>query len=302
LTRLERRTFIDIAHPCSEGEEVVAPVITPDTGVQGNTTVYGVLYVVDLCLYGQLLHLPLSTPHVDANLAQHHDRCMAMGEEAGRSIGPEGWGLHSCSVDAEDGERVRALAAAMANPLRGELLAVIAENTESGVSVRQLAEKMHQPGRRVRYHLDALAHQGLITVVREQIRRGAAERFYRVELIPMLSTEAMELIDDAEAQQVTSQAARCIFLDMSAAVAAGIFGARRGSSAIRRIGEVDLRGWEELSAIHDAALAEAQAVFAKCEKRLADSAEGPIRAIAALLLFEPASTAPREDRKAPNNS
>jgi DNA-binding transcriptional ArsR family regulator len=224
-----------------------------------------------------------------------------MGEEAGRSVGPEGSVFRSCPVDAKDSNRVRALAAAMANPLRVDLLTAISENQGSGVSVRQLAERVHQPRRRVRYHLDALARQGLISVVREQRRRGATERFYRVELMPMLSPEAVEHIGDAEVQQIMLQVLRCIFLDASTAVAAGTFGARRGSSGIRSTGEVDLRGWEELSAIHDAALVEAQAVLARSEERLSGSTESPIRAIAALLLFEPAGEPPK-DKDDPRHS
>jgi len=181
---------------------------------------------------------------------------------------------------------MRALVAAMAHPVRAKLLSGVAEKSEKGVSVRQLSERTGEPRRRVRYHLDALLKAGLIGIESRRNRGGTVERFYQVEVMPWLTTEDLDELDEELARHMSAQILKAILSDASSAVAAKLFGLRSGHIVIRMAAEVDEQGWGELGSLQERALRESQAVVARSRERLEET-EGPaISALVALLLFE----------------
>jgi DNA-binding transcriptional ArsR family regulator len=180
-------------------------------------------------------------------------------------------------------EQLRLLAEAMAHPLRGRVLQAVAEKSRDGVCIHQLAARLRESKRRVRYHIDVMSELGLVEIARVRTRRGVTERFYRVTVRPCIHEE---LVDRDQARQLLVEGLKAILADASAAIAAKVFGMRPGHSIIRIAAEVDRQGWVELVAIQEAALAEAEAAAARAWDRLQTSAEPLIPAIAAMLLFE----------------
>jgi len=183
-------------------------------------------------------------------------------------------------------ERLRALAEAMAHPVRAKLLFAVAEKSDAGVSIRQLSERVREPSRRVRYHLDALLEVGLVGIASRRSRRGVVERFYRIELMPWLTTEELDEYDEDQARQMSVQILKAILGDASLAVGAKVFGLRSGHIVVRIPGEVDDQGWEELGSLQVRALHESQAVLQRSRDRLKSTGDDPISALVALLLFE----------------
>lgn len=202
-----------------------------------------------------------------------------------RTQGPRGV---SDDGDAEirEGARFHALLEAMADPLRSRLLIAIEDHRATGVSVRELADELGEPSRRVRYHIDALASQGLIAVAEERPRRGVVERYYRTERKPRISLEEMDLVEEEQGRKISMQILKAILSDASAAAAAGTFGTRADEATIRIRGAVDRQGWRELHATHTWALGNLEAIIDKAEARLMESDESPIPAVSALLLFQ----------------
>jgi DNA-binding transcriptional ArsR family regulator len=89
-------------------------------------------------------------------------------------------------------------AAIVRDPLRKELLLIIAEIDGDGTSPRQLSEHPATEGRSlsvVSYHVRTLAQSGLLDLVRRRQRRGAVEHFYRV------SAEGAKLVETISRQE-----------------------------------------------------------------------------------------------------
>jgi DNA-binding transcriptional ArsR family regulator len=186
----------------------------------------------------------------------------------------------------QSSEQQRLLVEAMAHPIRAKLLFAVADKSEEGVSVRQLSERIGEPQRRVRYHLDALQDMGLVGIASRRSRGGVVERFYRSEQALMLTTEQLAEWDEDHARRISAQILKTILVDASGALGANVFGMRAGHSLLRVPGEVDEQGWDELGKIQERALDEVQAVLAASRDRLSASGESPIPTLTALLLFE----------------
>jgi DNA-binding transcriptional ArsR family regulator len=174
----------------------------------------------------------------------------------------------------------------MAHPVRAKLLFAVAEKSADGVSIRQLSERVKEPPRRVRYHLDALLDLGLVSIASKRSRRGVIERFYRAEHVPSLTTEQLDEYDEDQARQTSVQILKAVLGDASRAVGAEVFGSRSGHIVIRIPGEVDEQGWGELGSLQEKALDESQAVIERSRDRLRATGDNPISALVALLLFE----------------
>ncbi len=174
----------------------------------------------------------------------------------------------------------------MGDPVRSRLLFAIADAVE-GASVRQVAGKIGESQRKVRYHLDRLVEQGLVTVAREIKRRGVVERYYRLAVPTLIPSREIEALDVDESRKISLQILKAILADAGAAASAGMFGTREGHATLRVPGEVDDQGWEELAALYLHMLSTVQGIMASSRTRLAaETGNVPIRAIAAFLLFE----------------
>jgi DNA-binding transcriptional ArsR family regulator len=191
----------------------------------------------------------------------------------------------------EDLERLRAQTEAMADPILSRILYSIGDELfaaaeDPGASVRQLAEHLGEPKRKIRYHLGKLADQGLVVVAGKRVRRGVVENYYRVKEVGIITAEQLGSLSDARSRQIAQQIVRAVVSDVSTAVAAKTLGARPGWAALRIPGKVDLQGWEELGGIHEQTLYKIQEVLEGSQRRLAESGEEAISSVSALLLFD----------------
>jgi DNA-binding transcriptional ArsR family regulator len=172
------------------------------------------------------------------------------------------------------------------DPVRRRLLLLLADKPE-GVSIRQLARRLHEPTRRVRHFIGALVDAGLVVVENERPRRGTIERTYRAARFPVLwIDEWPEESQPAEVKIVLLDILRLIFDTVTSAIAAGRFLERRGWCVARTWREVDAQGWQELAETHERAAREVVATVERSKARLARSGEEAIPAISALLLLE----------------
>jgi DNA-binding transcriptional ArsR family regulator len=193
--------------------------------------------------------------------------------------------------EPQDAAQVRVLLKAMADPLRSRLLMTVADAQEGGVTIRQISQKVGEPLRRVRYHLDTMVTDGLVAVVGERKRRGVLERFYRVERPVLLSDEELGTLTEEDfrklAPKAFAQVLKAIIADAGRAVAEGTFATRPGQAIARIPGEVDPQGWEELGAIHKAVARQVQAVLEEAGSRIgSDTERGVIRVLSAIMFFE----------------
>jgi DNA-binding transcriptional ArsR family regulator len=172
------------------------------------------------------------------------------------------------------------------DPVRRRLLLLLADKPE-GVSIRQLAERVGEPTRRVRHFIGALVDAGLVVVEQERPRRGTIERTYRAAGFPIFWIDEWPAeFQPAEVKIVLLDILRLIFDTVTSAIAAGTFTRRRGWCVARTWREVDAQGWQELAEIYERAAREVVATVERSGARLARSGEDPIPAIAALLLLE----------------
>jgi DNA-binding transcriptional ArsR family regulator len=191
------------------------------------------------------------------------------------------------SRTAQGKEELSTLAKVMADPLRSRIFAAVVERAD-GVSIREISDRLDQPERRVRYHLDDFLASGLVGIAREEERRGARVRYYRAERLPVLWGRELPFSED-EAHQISMGALRFIMDDVSEAVRAGTFGRGDFHFEARIRQTMDRRGCEELAAIYERALEEAAKVVSDSAARVA-SGEVGIDVAASMLIFEPPST------------
>lgn len=199
----------------------------------------------------------------------------------------------------EDGQH-ELMAATLANPVRSRILLAAAganffvaigtaNGGEAGVSVRQIAERVQESRRRVRYHLEVLCRQGLVEIVEERRRRGVVEHYYRAVGIPMFSKEEMEGMPVRRQQKIILATLREIFADATAALESGTFVRRPEWTTARLHADVDEQGWAELGVIYEKTTRDALEIIAAAQERLQGTDEQPIRVGAASLLFEAAN-------------
>jgi DNA-binding transcriptional ArsR family regulator len=176
----------------------------------------------------------------------------------------------------------------MVDPFRSRLLFAVADSKDKGVSVRRLAERLKEPPRKIRYHLEVLAGQELVGVAGHGKRRGVVENYYRAEIAPVL--DRREEMSPVAWRRQTFNVIRFIFDDVTAALAAqsGERADRFDHHQVRVPGEVDAAGYRELEEIHLRLLGEVEAALAAAETRLDRSGEQSIPVVSVLLLFEAA--------------
>jgi DNA-binding transcriptional ArsR family regulator len=185
----------------------------------------------------------------------------------------------------QEPDRFRALVEAMGDPRRSRILSAVAERPR-GVTIRELAQRLDEPERQVRYHLDLLYEQGLLAVAEEIQRRGVIERLYCAQMPPVISQAESKALEDGQSRRVSAQILRSIVADAAAAASAGLLGKPAGHLMARIPREVDRKGWEELAAVYEDSLRQIQEVLARAGRRLEADDEAPIRAVTALVMFE----------------
>jgi predicted DNA-binding transcriptional regulator len=189
-------------------------------------------------------------------------------------------------------EHLDALIGTMAHPLRCSLLAALVERP--GVSIRELAARVDEPERRIRYHLEAMVREDLVEVTRREIRRGGVEYFYSARVRPVIEEFDPDVVDVERQRQIAIQILRLIVDNATAAIRSQRFGAGRDHCVVRHWGELDDAGWEEIATIHRQSLKDVENAFAKARERLDSNGEEGTPAASATLFFETASWFPDE--------
>ena len=179
---------------------------------------------------------------------------------------------------------VALIAEVIGHPVRYRVTTALEE--ESDLTVRQIAERIGEPARRVTYQLRLLRESGLVEISGRRQRRGAIEyRFSMVRRLVLADREYDALHASVRAR-AASEVFRLIAADVDAAARQGTFGTRRGHAEIRCFGEVDRRGWEALASIHRRHLREAEQILEEAGKRIAKRGESGIAVTVGVLLFE----------------
>jgi DNA-binding transcriptional ArsR family regulator len=180
--------------------------------------------------------------------------------------------------------RIEAIIAAMAHPLRARVYFGVADAKEKGIPVNSLAEKLNEPRRRVRYHIDALVEQGLVGIAGQRTRRGVVERSYCALHPPTVEKEDLDLASVEQTQRILLGIFRAIVGDVSAAARGGPLFPQ--DSVVARIpADLDEQGWLELVEIHERTTHVIEEAVARARRRLEMSGEPPIPAVSGLLLF-----------------
>jgi DNA-binding transcriptional ArsR family regulator len=195
--------------------------------------------------------------------------------------------LSTPQAPEDETQQFWSLVEAMGNPIRCKVLTALA-NSREDVSVRQISERIGEPMRKVRYHLDLLVDRELAAVTGVGRRRGVKEHRFRAQRAPVISVEQSALLDEEQSKRIARQVLVHILGDIRTAVAAKTFGTRRGHTEARVAGLVDRRGWEDLAEIHERAIAAVQAAVERGQARLGESADTPISFASGFLLFEAA--------------
>jgi DNA-binding transcriptional ArsR family regulator len=192
---------------------------------------------------------------------------------------------HSSSQGEEE-RRAEALVDVMTggHALRHRIFSMIADRV-GGTSIREVAERVGEPERRVRHHVEALLASGLIELDREEERRGAVVRYYRAERMPLIwSNEERLSIDQLE--RLGTEVLRFLLTDVSDAIRHGTL-ARGDSQIYGRIRRrLDRRGCLEVKEIHERALAEAERTARASAERAAAGDKETVEMVSAILMFE----------------
>jgi len=188
--------------------------------------------------------------------------------------------------DPRDLEKLSDLAEAMAHPFKGKILAALAAANEAE-TINEIADKLGEPQRKVRYHLNRLIDKGLVRIAGEERRRGVIERCFRSERLPLISTDQSQALSTEQMRKISLEALKLTLVDASAAITCGTFGA--GEHFEARIPRVlDVQGLSEILDIYERSLHEILMVATSSRERMTLSQEEGVRVIAALFVFKAA--------------
>jgi DNA-binding transcriptional ArsR family regulator len=205
-------------------------------------------------------------------------------------------------------EQRRLVAKALADPVRSRVLNVVADAGHEagsnaadpggceGVTVRQISERIREPRRKVRYHLDALCADGIVEVSCKHRCRGVIERYFVPARLPILLDEEVEDIPQSQQQMMLLNCVKSIFADVTASLSSGVSVRRPEWAAGRVVGELDEQGWRELAQRHAELSLEANELIARSRERMRKSGESPIRVVSVNLFLE---TLPRDASSGP---
>jgi DNA-binding transcriptional ArsR family regulator len=181
-------------------------------------------------------------------------------------------------------EVIEALAAAMSDPVRFAIALSISE--APGLTIREIAARVDQPHRRVRYQLGALREAGLVEVSSQGTRRGAIENRYSLTRRLHLDGEGYDSLPAGLKTRIALEIFRQIAGEVEGAAAAGTLGTRPGSAEIRTVGTVDQAGWDRLAELSLEYLEKSSQVFEEAGRRVEAGEIDGIRAAIGLFLLE----------------
>jgi predicted ArsR family transcriptional regulator len=195
-----------------------------------------------------------------------------------------GYDVASGSGERRDVKLVQSLGDAMADPFRSRILVSVTERP--GVTIREIAERLGETSRKVRYHMEALHTVGLVEVEGEVQRRGAIERRYRATTSNIIRADEERQLAPPQERRIALEVLKMAMGDATSAVASGHFAAREGHCATRMRGTVDSEGWDELADLFAATTEEARRVIKRSRDRREATGETGVEVTGALFLFE----------------
>jgi DNA-binding transcriptional ArsR family regulator len=170
----------------------------------------------------------------------------------------------------------------ISHPVRAQCLTLLAERV---ASPREIAEEFDEDLSNVSYHVRVLDELGLIELVHEEPVRGAVAHFYKATERPLLSNEQWEQMPLQVRKAFSAHNWDVLIKNATQAIDSGTFDNRPDRHLTRTPLLVDSEGFARLSKAMDELL---EIVFSEqvaSAKRLSESGEDPIHAVAGTALF-----------------
>jgi DNA-binding transcriptional ArsR family regulator len=174
----------------------------------------------------------------------------------------------------------RALAKACCHQVRWRILVALSERPD--VTIRELADHLGEPRRRVRHHIETLVETGLAVVTSEDISR-VVERRYAAGAI---AADDLDSWDQEERLLFANSITRTLAADFSVAAAAGTLTRGGDDLQARMYGEVDDACLEELAELNLSIYRETRTMSEAGYERVMESGEPGIEVVTALFAFE----------------
>lgn len=173
------------------------------------------------------------------------------------------------------------LATAYEHPVRYRVLTAVAERPD--VTIREIAERLEEPPRRVRHHVEALRKIGLVAVTSSESLAGVVQ--HRFGAGPLVVDDAANLTREQRVR-FANATVRLLAADLGVAAAAGRIGKGPDEFEIRMYGEVDDACLEELGHLHHRADRSIRKAIYEGRARLRESREPGTEVVSALFFFE----------------
>ncbi len=258
LVDLHRRGFTKILGAIEEGRERVR-----ESGVPG-TEIISALFFFEAPLWGP------RPPRRSGRRGARPRPALRIAD------GPSSESAEEPSVHCDP----QALAKAYEHPVRGRVLTALSERPD--VTIREIAERLDEPPRRVRHHVEALLAAGLVAVTSSENLSGVVQHRYGAGL---LVVDDAELWSQEEQMGFAKVVVRLVAADLGVAADAGMI-AGIEDFVVRMYGEVDDACLEELADLHlrtDRAIRE---VIQEGHERVARSGAVGTEVVTALFFFE----------------
>jgi predicted transcriptional regulator len=177
-----------------------------------------------------------------------------------------------------------ALVETLGNPFQARVYTTVTERP--GATIAQIAARIGEPPRRVRYQVEHLLEVGLVHLDSKTQRRNTREHHYRAVALAKVQNELDSSWSDDQRRKLALSITRMITGDIGQAFRAGILGTSDGHAEVRVSAEVDAQGWQELADIMERVMGEIEQTVIRSTARLEVSGLGGTEVVAALLLFQ----------------
>lgn len=170
----------------------------------------------------------------------------------------------------------------LGHPVRVECLTVLAKRI---ASPRELSEILNHDLSNISYHVRVLDELGLIELVKEEPVRGAVAHFYKAAERPILSESEWQQLPPEVRTAISIYGWDLLIDDVSEAVESGTFDSRADRHLSRASILLDSEGFNRLSGLMEELVESVISEEAAAAKRMNESGEKPLHAVAATALF-----------------
>jgi len=170
----------------------------------------------------------------------------------------------------------------LSHPVRVECLTVLAKRV---ASPRQLSEILEHDLSNISYHVRVLDELGLVELVAEESVRGAVAHFYKAAERPILSESEWQQLSPEVRTAISVYGWDLLIKDASESIEKGVFDSRSDRHLSRASILLDSEGFARLNARMEELVEAVIAEEAEAAKRMNESGEKPIHAVAATALF-----------------